>query len=141
MTASQHCRSKGGHDAVRVLLAEDHPINQRVVELILAETPVRLTITADGAAAVAAVEQGAFDLVLMDLQMPVMDGLTATRTIRELETAQGRQRCRICVLTANADSDHRTRSFAAGADNFLPKPVHAEQLLSVVLSSVQSHLA
>ncbi|MFZ5718745.1 MAG: response regulator [Pseudomonadota bacterium] len=123
---------------VRVLLAEDHPINQRVVELILANAPVRLTITADGAEAVSAVEHGEFDLVLMDLQMPVMDGLAAMRRIRALETDGGRRPCRICVLTANADPDHRALALEAGADDFLAKPVDAETLLSVTLAASPS---
>lgn len=123
---------------VHVLLAEDHPINQRVVQLILANAPVALTITADGAEALSAVRQGEFDLVLMDLQMPVMDGLVATRSIRELKVADGRQRCRICVLTANADPEHQSLAFAAGADEFLAKPIDAETLLSVTFATNQS---
>lgn len=120
-----------------MLLAEDHPINQRVVQLILANAPVALTVTGDGAEALSAIRQSEFDLVLMDVQMPVMDGLVATRSIRELEIADGRRRCRICVLTANADPEHRSLAFAAGADEFLAKPIDAETLLSVTLATNQ----
>ncbi|RAK66369.1 response regulator [Phenylobacterium kunshanense] len=131
-------RPRSAARVVHILLAEDHPINQRVVQLILADAPVKLTVTGDGAEAVSAMQREDFDLVLMDLQMPVMDGLVATRMIRELEVAGGRNRCRICVLTANADPDHRSLAFAAGADEFLAKPIDAETLLSVALATNQS---
>src|SRR5690606_13042520 len=70
---------------LRVLLAEDHPTNQRVVQLILASQGAEVVIAGDGALALAAFEAGPFDVVLMDMQMPVMDGLSATRGIREIE--------------------------------------------------------
>lgn len=138
-TVAKQRRPRRAARVVRVLLAEDHPINQRVVQLILADAPVRLTITGDGSEAVCAIQREDFDLVLMDLQMPVMDGLTAMRRIRELEVAGGRRRSRICVLTANADPDHRSLAFEAGADEFLAKPISAETLLLVTLNAKHCH--
>ncbi|MGH6958516.1 MAG: ATP-binding protein [Caulobacteraceae bacterium] len=117
---------------LKVLLAEDHPTNRRVVQLILEAAGVVLTCVENGALAVEAWETGAFDLVLMDMQMPVMDGLTAIRAIREREAAQGRPRSRIHALTANAMPEHAEASRAAGADGHLTKPISADQLFRAV---------
>ncbi|WP_339930283.1 ATP-binding protein [uncultured Brevundimonas sp.] len=114
----------------RVLLAEDHPVNQRVVQLILAGRVATLVTVENGAEAVAAFEREDFDVVLMDMQMPVMDGLAATRAIRALE--QGRPaapRAALIMLSANAMVRHRQDSLAAGADLHLPKPITALSLL------------
>ena len=117
---------------MRVLLAEDHPTNRRVVELILGAAGVLLTCVEDGAQAVAAWESEAFDLVLMDMQMPVMDGLSAIGEIRRREQAQGLGRTPIYTLTANAMPEHGVASAEAGADGHVTKPVTAERLLSAV---------
>ena len=123
-----------GADArrIRVLLADDHPTNRRVVELILALAPVDLTSVDDGAQALAACRASAYDLVLMDMQMPVMDGLTATREIRLHEIAMGFDRTPIVMLTANALPDHVAAGQAAGADRHLAKPFNAAELLELV---------
>jgi signal transduction histidine kinase/CheY-like chemotaxis protein/NO-binding membrane sensor protein with MHYT domain len=128
---------------VRVLLADDHPTNRRVVELILAQAAVRLTSVEDGAQAVAAYRDGGYDLVLMDMQMPVMDGLTATREIRLHEAAMGLDRTPIVMLTANALAEHVAAGQAAGADRHLAKPFNAMELLEMVsdLSDQQRALA
>ena len=119
--------------ALRVLLAEDHVINQRVVELILGPVGAQLTTVANGAEAVDAFAAGAFDVVLMDMQMPVMDGLAATRAIREVERkSPGRPRTPIVMLSANAMRQHSEDARAAGADLHLAKPVTAASLLDGV---------
>ena len=118
---------------IRVLLAEDHPVNRLVVELILAGLPVDLTSVENGEEAVQAATARPFDLILMDLQMPVMDGLEAIRLIRAREIAAQAKRTPICTLTANALPEFRAASDAAGADEFLTKPINAEALISVVL--------
>ncbi len=118
----------------RVLLAEDHPTNRRVIELILDQTPVSLEMVENGEQAVAAWARGDYDLVLMDMQMPVMDGLTAIREIRAREAALGRPPVRIVTLTANALPEHRRASEEAGADDFLTKPVNAARLIEAVLA-------
>ncbi len=116
----------------RVLLADDHPVNRRVVEVILAQADVALTSVEDGAQAVQAIREGDFDLVLMDMQMPVMDGLTATREIRLHEAAMGLARTPIIMLTANALPEHISAAEAAGVDRHLPKPFDATELLHLV---------
>jgi CheY-like chemotaxis protein len=115
-----------------VLLAEDHPTNRRVVELILDAAGVDLTCVENGAEAVDAAAAGGFDLILMDMQMPVMDGLTATRAIRDLEAARGLPRTPIVSLTANAMPEHAKASVQSGADGHLTKPISAEALLRAV---------
>ena len=116
---------------LRVLLAEDHPTNQRVVELILGAQGAEVVVAADGALALAAFEAGTFDVVLMDMQMPVMDGLTATRAIRAAErAAPDRPRTPVVMLSANAMAEHRADAFAAGADAHVAKPVTAAGLLA-----------
>jgi PAS domain S-box-containing protein len=123
----------GRDDHLRILLAEDHPTNQKVVELILAPYGVELTIVENGALAVEAMRTATFDLVLMDMQMPVMDGLAATRAIRQDEAVHAdRTRIPIVMLSANAMSQHRTDALAAGADLHVAKPVTAEALIAGV---------
>lgn len=118
--------------AMRVLLAEDHLTNQRVVALILEPYGAELTIAENGELAVAAFQAGSFDLVLMDMQMPVMDGLTATREIRLHEAAMGLARTPVVMLTANALAEHIASAEAAGADRHLAKPFDAAELLQLV---------
>ena len=118
---------------LRVLLAEDHPINQRLVQLILADHVTDLVIVDDGAQAVAAFETRSFDVVLMDMQMPGMDGLTATRALRTIEAARPTiARTPILMLSANAMAEHRDDARAAGADLHLAKPVTARDLLTAL---------
>jgi PAS domain S-box-containing protein len=117
---------------LRVLLAEDHEINQKVVQLMLGDV-VELAIVSDGQAAVErALGDEAFDVVLMDTQMPVMDGLTATRTIRELEARHGRERTPIISLTANAMAHQVQAALDAGADFHLAKPITSEALFGAI---------
>jgi PAS domain S-box-containing protein len=118
---------------LRVLLAEDHAINQRVVELILAPVGAALVKVENGREAVRAFEDETFDLILMDMQMPVMDGLKATRAIREIEAREpGRLRTPLVMLSANAMRQHAEEALAAGADLHLPKPVTGTSLLEAV---------
>ena len=118
--------------AIRVLVADDHATNRKVVELVLAAAPVVLTIVEDGAQALEAYRRSEFDLVLMDMQMPVMDGLAATREIRLHEATMGLPRTPIVMLTANALAEHVAAAEDAGADLHLSKPFNAAELLSVV---------
>ncbi len=118
--------------ALRVLLAEDHEINRHVVQLILGAAGVDLTLTCDGAEAVRAAEADRFDLILMDMQMPVMDGLSAIRAIRALERRRRLPRTPIVALTANALPEHQAASREAGADDHMTKPIVADTLLALV---------
>jgi signal transduction histidine kinase len=116
---------------LRVLLAEDHPVNQKVVLLILAPHEADVTVVENGAQAVEIFQAQAFDLVLMDLQMPVMDGLAATRAIRAHEQAHAeRSRTPIVALSANAMAHHRQDALRAGADLHIAKPITALTLLT-----------
>ena len=119
---------------LRVLLADDHPVNRRVVEMILAQADVALTSVEDGAQAVQAVRDADYDLILMDMQMPVMDGLTATREIRLHEATMGTARTPVVMLTANALAEHILAAEAAGADLHLAKPFDAAELLNLLVT-------
>ena len=117
----------------RVLLAEDNELNQIVALEFLRLLEMEVTVAADGAQAVAAMQQvpaGHFSVVLMDLHMPVMDGLEATRRIRQLPSCTG---VPVIGMTAAAMADDRARCFAAGMVDHLAKPVMPEQLLDVLL--------
>jgi CheY-like chemotaxis protein len=117
---------------MKILVAEDHPTNRAVVSLILEPLGVKLTMVEDGRQAVDAVEREAFDLILMDIQMPVMDGLTAAREIRGLEQALGLSRTRIVALSANALPEHIAEACAAGMDEHLAKPIRPEALIALL---------
>ncbi|WP_292034600.1 MULTISPECIES: ATP-binding protein [unclassified Brevundimonas] len=124
---------------LRVLLAEDHPVNQRVVQLILGDHVSELVTVDDGDQAVAAFKAQSFDVVLMDMQMPGMDGLTATRALRAIEQARpALARTPILMLSANAMAEHREDARAAGADLHLAKPVTACDLLAALAMLVPS---
>ncbi|MBI2260381.1 MAG: response regulator [Caulobacterales bacterium] len=128
----------GERRTLRVLLADDHPVNRRVVEMILAQADVALTSVEDGAEAIQAARDADYDLILMDMQMPVMDGLTATREIRLHETAMGLARTPIVMLTANALAEHIAAAEAAGADLHLAKPFDAADLLNLLVTLPQA---
>jgi len=116
---------------LRILLADDHEGNRRIVELIMSHLGAEVTSVENGAEAVEAFRQAPFDVVLMDLQMPVMDGLTAIRQIRALEPPKG-QRTPVIVLSANAQSEHLAASAAAGADSHIAKPILAPTLIAAL---------
>jgi CheY-like chemotaxis protein len=123
-----------GLEGLRVLLAEDHPVNRRVVQLLLEPFGVELTAVENGLEAVDAFAGEVFDLVLMDMQMPVMDGLAATRALRQHEAAHpDRPRSAIVMLSANAMRQHRLEAQAAGADQHIAKPVTATTLIGGLL--------
>jgi len=97
---------------------------------------VKLDMACDGAQGVEAVQRSPYDLILMDMQMPVMYGLSATRVIRDFEQGLGRPRTPIIVLSANALAEYIEASFEAGADRHLTKPVTADALLEAVASAL-----
>jgi CheY-like chemotaxis protein len=113
---------------VRVLLAEDNPINQKVGEAMLHKLGAEVVIVPNGVEAVEQARGGRFDLVLMDCQMPELDGYEATMKIREWEEKQGRARLTIIAMTANAMSGDRERCLEAGMDDFVSKPVNLKAL-------------
>jgi polar amino acid transport system substrate-binding protein len=114
----------------RILLVEDNPVNQRVAQHLLQKLAADVTLANNGADALERLAESAYDAVLMDCQMPVMDGFTATRRIRELERQSGRgKRLPIIALTANVMSEDRENCIAAGMDAHLGKPLEPAQLI------------
>ena len=121
---------------IRVLLAEDNPINQRYFRIALEPADFAVTIVGNGQEAVDAYLADRFDAVLLDMQMPVMDGLVATRAIRGIERKAGRDRTPIGMLTANAMKQHNEMARAAGCDFFITKPVLPDQLIDAICDAV-----
>lgn len=117
---------RGGRP-LHILLAEDNPINQKVAVRTLEKLGHRVFVANNGKEVIAALEQQPFDLVLMDVQMPEMDGVEATAVIRENEKRTG-QRTPIIALTAHAMKGDRERLLAAGMDGYVTKPIRQEEL-------------
>jgi CheY-like chemotaxis protein len=115
----------------RILLAEDNPVNQRVAMGILQKHHYRITAVDNGRAALLALKKGSFDLVLMDVQMPEMDGFAATAAIREAERTTG-EHLPIIAMTARAMKGDREACLAAGMDGYLSKPLHSQQLFETI---------
>jgi CheY-like chemotaxis protein len=111
-----------------VLLVEDHPVNQKVAQRYLERMGCTVHTVNNGEEGVASFQTHKFDLVLMDLQMPVMDGLTATRVIRQFEEQQRQARTPIIALTANAMTGQLERCLEAGMDAYLTKPLEISRL-------------
>ena len=123
----QHAPSLPGLAGKRLLLAEDNPLNREIVLGFLEETGPRIDIAGDGQQAVTLFQTTPYDLVLMDIQMPIMDGYEASRRIRALDP-----QIPIIALTANAFSEDMEKSLQAGMNEHLSKPIDREQLLAVL---------
>jgi CheY-like chemotaxis protein/anti-sigma regulatory factor (Ser/Thr protein kinase) len=119
---------------LRLLVVEDNPVIQLVLSRVLQRLGCTVSVVDDGEVALQRLQVGAFDAVLMDLQMPVLDGLEATRRIRALEGPLGRMP--ILALTANAFAEDRDACAAAGMNDFLSKPVHESQLVRALTAVV-----
>jgi signal transduction histidine kinase/CheY-like chemotaxis protein len=116
---------------LRVLLAEDHPVNRKVAVSMLEGLGHSVAVAADGSEALAALDAAGFDAVLMDVQMPVMDGFEATAALRAREAGSGRH-TPVIALTAHAMKGDRERCLAAGFDDYLPKPIRRDSLAAVL---------
>ena len=114
-----------------ILVAEDNEINQKLAVAVLKKAGHRVSLAMNGLEAVAQWKQGNFDLILMDVQMPEMDGLEATRQIRQLEQGTG-QRVAIVATTAHAMTGDRERCLESGMDEYLSKPLDRQGLLAMV---------
>jgi CheY-like chemotaxis protein len=117
--------------SLRILLADDNPVNCRIAVLMLSKDGHRIDVVDDGARAVEALRTTDYDLVLMDVQMPGVDGLEATRRIRRLPTA--RAGVPVIAITANAMAGDEERCRAAGMNDYVTKPIDRARLLSKVV--------
>jgi len=115
--------------SLRILMAEDNAINQRVGKLILQKAGFPIDLVADGSEAVEAHRLQPYHVILMDCQMPIMDGFEASRQIRKLQVEP---QPIIIAVTANALVGERERCLLAGMDDYLSKPFQADQLIAVV---------
>ena len=111
-----------------ILLVEDNPVNQKLAKVLLERRGYQVTIAENGQQALAAIARQPFEIVLMDMQMPVMGGVEATQRIRQRETEQGLPRLPIVAMTANAMQGDRETCLAAGMDDYLTKPIKAADL-------------
>jgi signal transduction histidine kinase/CheY-like chemotaxis protein len=119
---------------LRLLAAEDNPTNQQVLAAVLGSLGIEVHIVPDGKEAVEAWRTGAYDLILMDIQMPVMDGITAASMIRDAERATGRRRTPIVALTANALTHQVEEYLAVGMDAHVAKPIEIAKLYDAISS-------
>jgi PAS domain S-box-containing protein len=124
-------RLEAGQRRLRVLLAEDNPVNQKLAAHLLEKRGHSVAVASSGREALGRLEKEPFDLVLMDVQMPEMDGLEATRTIRERERETGTH-LPIVAMTAHAMKGDRDRCLEAGMDDYVSKPIQAEQLFRAI---------
>jgi two-component system, sensor histidine kinase len=117
--------------AVRILVVEDNPINQRVVSRLLEKHSHQVTVASNGRDALEALIETEFDIVLMDVQMPVMTGLEATEALREMERGSGR-RIPVIAMTAHAMKGDRELCLASGMDGYISKPIQPKDLLAAI---------
>jgi CheY-like chemotaxis protein len=120
-----------GRPPLRILLTEDNAVNQRIASRLLEKEGHVVVVADDGAKALKACKDNAFDLILMDVQMPVMDGIEATAAIRQTEKTTG-QHIPIVAMTAHAMAGDRQRFLKAGMDGYVSKPIHSRELLEAI---------
>jgi signal transduction histidine kinase/FixJ family two-component response regulator len=125
-----------GDRNIRLLAAEDNPTNQQVLAAVMESLGIDIDIVADGRQAIDAWKVGGYDLVLMDIQMPVMDGIEASRQIRAIEVAEQRKRTPIVALTANALTHQVEEYMAAGMDGHVAKPIEIAKLYEAISAAL-----
>jgi two-component system, sensor histidine kinase len=130
--ASRPTSSAEQEPGLRVLAAEDNPMNRLVLKTLLGQLGIEVVLVEGGEEAVAAFRGADWDVVLMDVQMPGVDGPTATRRIRQLEAASGKPRTPVIALTANAMAHHREEYQQAGMDDLVAKPIQLPQLVAAL---------
>jgi CheY-like chemotaxis protein len=124
--------------AARILVVEDHAVNRLVVKMMLEVFGYDLSFAENGLLAVEACARQDFDLVLMDLQMPVMDGLTAVRQIRAREAEVGHPRMPIAMVSANVGPDYEMQASLAGADGYIAKPLSLDKLMGGIAHALRA---
>lgn len=117
---------------MNILIAEDNEINQKVLKAIFEKNKYQYEIASDGLQAYNLMKQKNFDLILMDCQMPILDGFQATKMIRETELKINKSRCPIVAITANAMSGDKEKCLEAGMDDFLAKPFKSQDILKII---------
>ncbi|HZZ57458.1 MAG TPA: ATP-binding protein [Opitutaceae bacterium] len=126
---------------LHILVAEDHPMNRRLAELMLMRLGHTAEFVVNGAEAVARARNGRYDAILMDVQMPEMDGLTATQLIRQSQAADGREPTPILALTAGAMAEDREACLRSGMDDCLVKPLVLEELDAALRRSASARIS
>ena len=124
-------------EGLRILLAEDNPVNQLFARRLLEKNGHRVTLAMDGEAALRALGRDTFDIVLMDVQMPVMDGLEAARRVRERERGT-ESHIPIIAMTAHAMAGDRDICLKAGMDGYVSKPIDSRELLSAIAGATRT---
>jgi CheY-like chemotaxis protein len=131
---------KKAASSLKILLAEDNPVNQTILVKMLEKRGHETTVAQNGLEAVAALQAGTFDLLLMDIQMPLMDGFEATAAIREAERGTDKHQP-IVAMTAHAMKGDDQRCLDGGMDGYLSKPIRGEELYALVDTFARSQLA
>ena len=116
----------------RILMVEDNLINQKISKITLEKSGCKLDVANNGKEGLEKYIQNPYDLILMDIQMPVMDGLETTRQIRKFEKEQGERHAFIVALTANAMESDRKKAMAVGMDGFIAKPFNPKELFKIL---------
>jgi signal transduction histidine kinase/DNA-binding response OmpR family regulator len=129
----------GRKHPLHILLAEDHPTNQKLALRLLDRLGYRADVAANGLEVLSAIERQHYDVVLMDMQMPEMDGLEASRRIRKQEAQAGSGHLRIVAMTANAMQGDREACLAAGMDDYVSKPIRVEALIAALHAVTPHH--
>ncbi len=139
IAASQSATTAAAMSPLRILLAEDSVVNQKLAVALLEKRGHAVTVAATGEKALGALATGTFDVVLMDVEMPEMDGLTTTRAIRTREKQTGNH-MPIVAMTAHAMKGDRERCLEAGMDAYVAKPVHAKELFATLAAVMKKQL-
>jgi len=114
---------------LKILLAEDNVVNQRLMKLILSQLKMKVDVASDGKKAFEMYQKKAYDLIFMDVQMPVLDGVESTKLIRKYEQTSGSlHRALIVALTGSEIDEHKDLCFEIGMDGFIEKPIRSEML-------------
>ncbi len=135
--AAEGAARDSGQPSLRVLVAEDNKVNQVVVRRVLEKYNHRVTIADNGQEALDKIAAGHFDIVLMDVQMPVLDGLKATSLLREKEAREGLPHLPVISLTAHAMIGDRERCLESGADGYVTKPINSQELLAAMFELIE----